>query len=92
MIKLVPRGTSCTADAYLTPCIQKYLNSFFAGFDDGMKLEKSRVKVEFMQSDGGLVDAKKFNGFKAILSGPGSFFHGNLNSGWCCWLCDNQLG
>lgn len=73
MVKMVPRGTSTTADAYLTPGIKEYLNSFFSGFDEGI-LEpingKDRVKVEFMQSDGGLVDHKKFNGFKAILSGP----------------------
>lgn len=31
MIKLVPRGTSTTADAYLTPSIQKYLEGFFSG-------------------------------------------------------------
>ncbi|KAJ2999987.1 hypothetical protein HDV02_001244 [Globomyces sp. JEL0801] len=85
MIKLVPRGTSTTADAYLTPCIQKYLNSFFSGFDPGMLNSyngKPAVKVEFMQSDGGLVDARKFNGFKAILSGPAGGVVGYAATSW----------
>jgi 5-oxoprolinase (ATP-hydrolysing) len=73
MIKIVPRGTSTTADAYLTPGIKTYLDSFFSGFDTGVTESihgKPAVNVEFMQSDGGLVDVHGFNGFKAILSGP----------------------
>lgn len=68
MVKIVPRGTSATADAYLTPCIQKYIQGFVRGFDDGF--EKGTTKLQFMQSDGGLVPVKNFSGFKAILSGP----------------------
>ncbi|CAG8808486.1 3809_t:CDS:2, partial [Gigaspora rosea] len=67
MIKIVPRGTSSTADAYLTPCIRKYVDGFVSGFDEN--LEKN-ARIEFMQSDGGLVPVNKFSGFKAILSGP----------------------
>ncbi|CAI2166519.1 8586_t:CDS:10 [Funneliformis geosporum] len=67
MIKMVPRGTSSIADAYLTPCIHKYINGFISGFDENLK---TNVKLEFMQSDGGLVPVNKFSGFKAILSGP----------------------
>ncbi|CAG8570843.1 4023_t:CDS:10 [Paraglomus occultum] len=67
MIKIVPRGTSSTADAYLTPCIKKYVNGFVSGFDEN--LEKN-TRLEFMQSDGGLVPVDKFSGFRAILSGP----------------------
>jgi 5-oxoprolinase (ATP-hydrolysing) len=52
MIKLVSRGMSATADAYLTPEIKRYIEGFRAGFKDG--LEKTRC--EFMQSDGGLVN------------------------------------
>jgi 5-oxoprolinase (ATP-hydrolysing) len=47
--------------------IKTYLTSFFAGFDSGIH---KNVKVEFMQSDGGLVNVDNFNGFRAILSGP----------------------
>ena len=77
MIKIVPRGNSSTADAYLTPCIRKYIDGFVSGFD--ANLEKN-ARLEFMQSDGGLVPVNKFSGFRAILSGPaagvvGKSFH-----------------
>jgi 5-oxoprolinase (ATP-hydrolysing) len=52
MIKLVSRGMTATADAYLTPEIKRYIEGFRTGFKDG--LEKTRC--EFMQSDGGLVN------------------------------------
>lgn len=62
------------SDAYLTPCIKRYLEGFFSGFDDGITASgpnlQPRVRLEFMQSDGGLADANQFSGFKAILSGP----------------------
>lgn len=32
MVRVVPRGYTACADAYLTPCIQRYLHSFRAGF------------------------------------------------------------
>ncbi len=85
MIKIVPRGTSTTADAYLTPGIKTYLNSFFSGFDKGIREQvgnKPPVKVEFMQSDGGLVNANDFNGFKAILSGPAGGVVGFATTSW----------
>lgn len=65
MIKLVPRANSSIADAYLTPEIKNYLD----GFTSGLQKQK-RAKIEFMKSDGGLVDASKFSGLRAILSGP----------------------
>ncbi|KAI8332325.1 Hydantoinase B/oxoprolinase-domain-containing protein [Chlamydoabsidia padenii] len=68
MVKIVPRGTSADADAYLTPCIQKYIQGFTSGFDDGF--EKGTTQLQFMQSDGGLVPVSHFSGFRAILSGP----------------------
>lgn len=68
MVKIVPRGTSATADAYLTPCIKQYIKGFVSGFDDGF--EKGTTQLQFMQSDGGLVPVNNFSGFKAILSGP----------------------
>ena len=51
MIRMVPRGISTTADAYLTPVLKEYLDSFYSGFANGRKMS-----VEFMGSDGGLVD------------------------------------
>lgn len=77
MIKLVPRATSTCADAYLTPAIKKYIESFQAGFAGGLGTESVKsssgakaARCEFMQSDGGLVDVAQFSGLKAILSGP----------------------
>jgi 5-oxoprolinase (ATP-hydrolysing) len=56
MIKLVPRATSATADAYLTPEIRRYVAGFEKGFMGGLGaanvLEKgtgSAARCEFMQ-------------------------------------------
>jgi len=67
MIKMVPRGSSATADAYLTPEIKKYVAGFRIGFEGG---HLDDVRCEFMQSDGGLVRHDRFSGLKGILSGP----------------------
>ncbi|KAG0216491.1 hypothetical protein BGX28_000005 [Mortierella sp. GBA30] len=67
MIKMVPRGTSATADAYLTPCIKTYVDGFVSGFDKNLTKD---VSLQFMQSDGGLVPVSHFSGLRAILSGP----------------------
>lgn len=67
MIKMAPRCSSASADAYLRPVVDEYIDSFKAGFE-----EKSLdgVRCEFMQSDGGLVSYTGFSGLKGILSGP----------------------
>lgn len=66
MIKLVPRGLTVTADAYLTPCIKKYIE----GFKEGFKGLTDHSPILFMQSDGGLSPMDRFMGSRAILSGP----------------------
>lgn len=66
MVRMVPRGYTACADAYLTPCIKRYLTGFRTGFKDELR----DVSVLFMQSDGGLTPMKMFNGSRAILSGP----------------------
>ncbi|KAG2414843.1 5-oxoprolinase [Aspergillus terreus] len=67
MIKMVPRGSSASADAYLTPEIKKYLTGFSKGFEGG---NLDGVRCDFMQSDGGLVNHHSFSGLRGILSGP----------------------
>ncbi|KAJ6185802.1 hypothetical protein N7519_007103 [Penicillium mononematosum] len=67
MIKMVPRGGSSSADAYLTPEIKNYLSGFSKGFQDG---NLDGVRCDFMQSDGGLVSHDRFSGLRGILSGP----------------------
>ncbi|KAL3859675.1 hypothetical protein ACJMK2_009883 [Sinanodonta woodiana] len=66
MVRIVPRGYTACADAYLTPCIKEYVSGFSSGFQDGLQ----KLRVLFMQSDGGLTPVEKFNGSRAILSGP----------------------
>ncbi|RSH93770.1 hypothetical protein EHS25_006418 [Saitozyma podzolica] len=73
MINLVSRGTSATADAYLTPEVRRYLDGFAEGFKGKLQQNGGSgtgCRVSFMQSDGSLCDFRKFSGLKAILSGP----------------------
>ena len=96
VIKAVSRGNSCTADAYLTPVLQQYIDGFFAGFDrslrDGVdQLSEGKggaegsanvTRVEFMRSDGGLTDVKSFSGLHSILSGPAGGVVGFARTSW----------
>ncbi len=91
MIKMVPRASSSVVDAYLTPRIQRYIQGFLSQFDDGVKSingKPPKVRIEFMQSDGGLVDARFFSGFKAILSGPAA---GVLGYAKTCYNQKNKI-
>ena len=65
-VKIVARGDTTTVDAYLTPHIKRYLDSFRCGFTDNLQ----DTRLLFMQSHGGLIDAQQFLGSRAILSGP----------------------
>lgn len=80
MINVVPRGMSAMADAYLTPVIQEYISSIESNFAGGFSSKNTRI--EFMQSDGGLVDYRKFSGLKAILSGPAGGVVGYAQTSW----------
>ncbi len=62
-ISYLHRGNATCIDAYLTPRIQNYVSKFLSSFS-------VVPKVQFMQSNGGLVDARHFRGINAILSGP----------------------
>ena len=65
-VKIVGRGDTTTVDAYLTPHIMTYLASFREGFTDQL----AHTRLLFMQSHGGLIDARQFIGSRAVLSGP----------------------
>ncbi|KAH8113247.1 5-oxoprolinase [Phellopilus nigrolimitatus] len=83
MIKMVPRGVSSTADAYLTPILYEYLDGFFNGFDERLrKGGENDARVEFMGSDGGLLDLDNFSGLKSILSGPAGGVVGYALTSW----------
>ncbi|XP_058056200.1 5-oxoprolinase [Anopheles bellator] len=66
MCRLVARGFTGCAEAYLTPHVERYLAGFRAGFRDQLQ----GAEVLFMQSDGGLTQMEHFRGARAILSGP----------------------
>uniref|UniRef100_A0A8C3P9S2 5-oxoprolinase, ATP-hydrolysing n=1 Tax=Chrysemys picta bellii TaxID=8478 RepID=A0A8C3P9S2_CHRPI len=66
MVRVVPRGYTACADAYLTPCIRRYLDGFRASFTQQLQ----DTQVLFMRSDGGLTPMGQFSGSRAILSGP----------------------
>ncbi len=62
LMKLVGRGDTTVVDAYLTPGLRRYVGQ--------VERELPGVKLMFMQSNGGLAEAKAFQGKDAVLSGP----------------------
>ncbi|MEK9767246.1 MAG: hydantoinase/oxoprolinase family protein, partial [Thalassolituus sp.] len=67
LVKLVPRGDTTVADAYLSPVLRHYVNQVNTALSSG---RDAAVPLEFMQSNGGLTKASGFQGRDAILSGP----------------------
>ncbi|WP_457575157.1 hydantoinase B/oxoprolinase family protein [Desulfomarina sp.] len=68
LMKLVSRGDTTVVDAYLSPILRRYVNQV----EERLKGRsgKDGPKLMFMQSSGGLTDARLFQGKDAILSGP----------------------
>ena len=62
LMKVVSRGDTTVVDAYLSPILRRYVDQLARALGD--------VRLMFMQSNGGLVDAQLFQGKDAILSGP----------------------
>ncbi len=62
LMKLVGRGDTTVVDAYLSPILRRYV--------DRVAGELDAARIMFMQSNGGLTDAKLFQGKDSILSGP----------------------
>ncbi|MBS9533349.1 hydantoinase B/oxoprolinase family protein [Mycobacterium sp. M1] len=60
--KLVPRGDTAVVDAYLSPVLRRYV--------DRVAEQLTGVRLMFMQSNGGLAQARHFRGKDAVLSGP----------------------
>ena len=63
LIKLIGRGDTTVADAYLSPVLRAYVDRVGAELGEDTPLL-------FMQSNGGLTGARAFRGKDAILSGP----------------------
>ena len=72
LLKLVPRGDTTVVDAYLSPILRRYVDQV-AGDMPG-------VRLLFMQSSGGLTEARRFMGKDAILSGPAGGIVGMVES------------
>jgi len=62
LMKLVSRGDTTVVDAYLSPILRRYV--------DRVAGELGGTRLMFMQSNGGLTDARRFQGKDSILSGP----------------------
>ncbi|HEV7813727.1 MAG TPA: hydantoinase/oxoprolinase family protein, partial [Janthinobacterium sp.] len=56
------RGDTTVVDAYLSPILRRYV--------DQVAADMPGVNLQFMQSNGGLTDARAFRGKDSILSGP----------------------
>ncbi|WP_419837242.1 hydantoinase B/oxoprolinase family protein [Candidatus Poriferisodalis sp.] len=91
LVKMVPRGDTTVADAYLSPILRSYVDAVASriGTADavasrigsgkaaecdgsGNAAQCDDPQLQFMQSNGGLADARRFTGRDALLSGPAS--------------------
>lgn len=64
--RLIARGDTTVADAYLSPVLQRYLDRLRHAF----QAEHGGPQLLLMQSNGGLASAANFSGKDSILSGP----------------------
>ncbi|MCB1520633.1 MAG: hydantoinase B/oxoprolinase family protein [Hyphomicrobiaceae bacterium] len=69
LIKIVGRGDTTVADAYLTPILKRYIDRVSAELTPADASEPP-PRLMFMASSGGLKSADVFEGRDAILSGP----------------------
>jgi 5-oxoprolinase (ATP-hydrolysing) len=73
LMKLVGRGDTTVVDAYLSPILRRYVDRVAANLRN--------ARLMFMQSNGGLVDARRFQGKDSILSGPAGGVVGAVRTG-----------
>src|SRR5260221_3747333 len=67
LMKLVSRGDTTVVDAYLSPILRRYVDLVAGELAGSLQ---GGTRLMFMQSHGGLVDARRFQGKDSILSGP----------------------
>ena len=83
LMKLVSRGDTTVVDAYLSPILRRYVEQVAAELgkdenttEDALQPDSSFIphpsslRLMFMQSNGGLIEADRFQGKDSILSGP----------------------
>ena len=81
LMKLVSRGDTTVVDAYLSPILRRYVNQVADELGAGTDAGGDGTRLMFMQSNGGLTDAKLFQGKDAILSGPAGGVVGMVKTG-----------
>jgi len=69
LMKIVGRGDTTVVDAYVSPILRRYVDRVAADVQ-GKRAAEDGPRLMFMQSNGGLVDARYFQGKDSILSGP----------------------
>jgi 5-oxoprolinase (ATP-hydrolysing) len=62
LMRFVSRGDTTVVDAYLSPILRRYVDQVAGELPD--------TRLMFMQSSGGMTDARRFQGKDSILSGP----------------------
>ena len=77
LAKLVGRGDTTVVDAYLSPILRRYVDQVAGALDLGTACDR----LMFMQSNGGLTEAHRFQGRDAILSGPAGGIVGMVETG-----------
>ena len=90
LMKLVGRGDTTVVDAYLSPVLRRYVNQV----DAQLRPEDSSgaaPRLMFMQSNGGLTDAHRFQGKDALLSGPAGGVVGMIETANAAGF-DRQIG
>jgi 5-oxoprolinase (ATP-hydrolysing) len=68
LMKLVSRGDTTVVDAYLSPILRRYVDQVSSQLVSVEAIHE--LPLQFMQSNGGLVNAQVFQGKDSILSGP----------------------
>lgn len=78
LARLVGRGDTTVVDAYLTPVLRRYIDTV----TDTLGADGTEgPRLYFMQSNGGLSDARHLRGKDAVLSGPAGGVVGMASTG-----------
>jgi 5-oxoprolinase (ATP-hydrolysing) len=83
LARIVPRGATTVADAYLSPVLGRYVSQLRTPLRD--------KRLLFMQSNGGLAEAERFRGRDSVLSGPAGGVVGMAAAGWHAG-CERLIG
>ncbi len=91
LIKLVSRADTTVVDAYLSPILRRYVDQLTAELSGSTTSQAAATRLMFMQSNGGLTEARLFQGKDAILSGPAGGVVGMSRTAAICGI-DKLIG